>query len=115
MSRYGRRLYELARGVDDSDVVPDRPTQSISVEDTFERDVLLTETAPTIQRLAARRWSASRKEPRTARTVVGVALLLVKGIVMGTFPGVALPPSAVPSAPKPGPNSSLVEVSEAAE
>src|SRR5215831_2338025 len=32
--RYGQRLYELARGIDDGEVVPDRPTQSISVEDT---------------------------------------------------------------------------------
>jgi DNA polymerase IV len=39
--RYGVRLYELARGVDESKVVPDRPTQSISAEDTFERDVPL--------------------------------------------------------------------------
>src|ERR1700758_2512836 len=30
--RYGVRLYELARGIDESPVVPDRPTQSISVE-----------------------------------------------------------------------------------
>src|SRR5438105_570836 len=35
--RYGVRLYELARGIDDSEVVPNRPTQSISVEDTFEK------------------------------------------------------------------------------
>src|SRR6202035_4404507 len=28
--RYGRRLHELARGIDDNEVVPDRPTQSIS-------------------------------------------------------------------------------------
>jgi len=68
--RYGRRFYELARGVDDSEVVPDRPTQSISVEDTFERDVLLAETEPMIRRLAEKLWSASRKEPRTAHTVV---------------------------------------------
>jgi DNA polymerase-4 len=68
--RYGRRLYELARGIDDSQVVPDRPTQSLSVEDTFERDVLLAETEPMIRRLAERLWSASRKESRTARTVV---------------------------------------------
>src|SRR6516165_991295 len=68
--RYGRRLHELARGIDDSEVVPDRPSQSISVEDTFERDVLLAETEPMIRRLAERLWSASRKESRTARTVV---------------------------------------------
>src|ERR1700731_245576 len=34
--RYGVRLYELARGIDDNPVVPDRPTRSISVEDPFE-------------------------------------------------------------------------------
>jgi len=68
--RYGRRLYGLARGIDESEVVPDRPTQTISVEDTFERDVLLTETEPMIRRLAEKLWSASRKESRTARTVV---------------------------------------------
>jgi DNA polymerase-4 len=68
--RYGVRLYELARGVDESEVVPDRPTQSISVEDTFEQDVPLSETDPMIQRLAEKLWSASRKESRIARTVV---------------------------------------------
>ena len=61
---------ELARGIDESEVVPDRPTQSISVEDTFEKDVLLRETEPMIRRLAEKLWSASRLESRTARTVV---------------------------------------------
>jgi DNA polymerase IV len=51
--RYGVRLYGLARGIDNSEVVPDRPTQSISAEDTFEHT-----------------WAASRKESRIARTVV---------------------------------------------
>jgi DNA polymerase IV len=68
--RYGMRLYELARGIDDSQVVPNRPTQSMSVEDTFEKDVLLLETEPMIRRLAEKLWSTSRKEPRIARTVV---------------------------------------------
>ena len=68
--RYGLRLHELARGIDDSEVVPDRPTKSISVEDTFERDVLLADTEPMIRRLAEKVWSASRKESRVARTVV---------------------------------------------
>jgi len=67
---YGRRLHELARGIDDSEVVPDRPTQSISVEDTFEQDVLLAETEPMIRRLAEKLWAASRQESRIARTVV---------------------------------------------
>ncbi len=68
--RYGLRLHELARGIDDSEVVPDRPTQSISVEDTFEQDVPLAETEPMIRRLAEKLWSGSRKESRIARTVV---------------------------------------------
>jgi len=67
---YGVRLYELARGIDESPVVPDRPTQSISVEDTFEHDVPLSETEPMIRRLAEKLWSASRKESRIPRTVV---------------------------------------------
>jgi len=69
-ARYGLRLYELARGVDHSPVVPDRPTKSISAEDTFEHDVLLDETESVIRRLAEKVWNASRKESRIARTVV---------------------------------------------
>ena len=42
--RYGVRLYELARGIDENPVVPDRPTKSISVEDTFQEDVLIADT-----------------------------------------------------------------------
>ena len=68
--RYGVRLYELARGVDESKVIPDRPTKSISAEDTFERDVPLSETEPMIRKLAELTWAASRKETRIARTVV---------------------------------------------
>src|SRR6059058_2076547 len=68
--RHGVRLYELARGIDNSEVVPDRPTQSISAEDTLERDVLLTEMEPMIRKLPENSWTASRKESRIARTVV---------------------------------------------
>ena len=68
--RYGQRLYELARGIDESPVVPNRPTQSVSAEDTFEQDVVLAETEPMIRRLAEKTWVASRKESRIARTVV---------------------------------------------
>ncbi len=67
--RYGVRLYELARGIDESEVVPDQPTQPISVEGTLEKDLLLNELKPMIRRLAEKLWSVSRKEARVARTV----------------------------------------------
>ena len=68
--RYGQRLYELSRGIDNGQVIPNRPTKSISAEDTFEHDVLLSETEPMIRRLAEKVWSASRKESRIPHTVV---------------------------------------------
>jgi DNA polymerase IV len=68
--RHGLRLYELARGVDNSEVIPDRPTRSISAEDTFEHDVPLLETEPMIRRLAEKTWTAACKESRIARTVI---------------------------------------------
>ena len=68
--RYGARLYQLARGIDHSPVIANRPTKSISAEDTFERDVPLSETEPLIRRLAEKVWATSRKEVRLARTVV---------------------------------------------
>lgn len=68
--RYGGRLHELARGIDQHAVVPHRPTQSISAEDTFEQDVPLDGTEPMIRRLAEKTWAASLKESRVARTVV---------------------------------------------
>jgi DNA polymerase-4 len=68
--RHGIRLYELARGIDNSPVLPDRPTQSVSAEDTFQHDVPLSETESLIRRLAEKTWAASRNETRIARTVV---------------------------------------------
>jgi DNA polymerase-4 len=68
--RYGLRLYELARGIDENPVVPDRETKSVSAEDTLPADVPLSETELLIRQLAEKAWNASRKESRTARTVV---------------------------------------------
>ena len=59
--RYGARLYEPARGIDANPVVSDQPTQSISVEDQLEEDMLLTETEADPATLKL--W-ASRKEAR---------------------------------------------------
>ena len=68
--RYGRRLSELAFGIDERAVDPDQPVQSISAEDTFARDVRLSETEPMIRELAAKTWAATRKTERIGRTVV---------------------------------------------
>jgi DNA polymerase-4 len=68
--RYGRRLSDLAHGIDHGEVRPDRPTQSISSEDTFANDVPLAATEPMIRDLAARTWAATRRTERIGRTVV---------------------------------------------
>ncbi len=69
--RYGERLFELARGVDRSRVVAQRPTQSISSEDTFASDVNLAALEEKIIELATRTWRAADQEvQRVGRTVV---------------------------------------------
>ena len=39
--RYGRRLYELARGIDEREVDADQQVQQVSAETTFSEDVRL--------------------------------------------------------------------------
>src|SRR5271170_1554675 len=68
--RYGLRLYELARGIDHNPVVANRRSKSISAEDTFERDLPLSETENLIRRLSEKVWAGSRKDGRVARTVI---------------------------------------------
>jgi DNA polymerase-4 len=68
--RYGRRLHELAYGIDERAVVPDQPVQSISAEDTFAEDLPLAALEPMIRMLAAKTWAATRKTERIGRTVV---------------------------------------------
>jgi DNA polymerase-4 len=74
--RWGRRLHELARGIDEHAVQPERPTLQVSAEDTFEHDLPLEELEPHIRRLAEKAWAghlrvnASEERGRVARTVV---------------------------------------------
>ncbi|MGN6112984.1 MAG: DNA polymerase IV [Luteimonas sp.] len=73
--RWGRRLHELAFGIDERAVVAERPTLQVSAEDTFERDLLLHELEPHIRRMAEKAWAGYERErardpDRIARTVV---------------------------------------------
>jgi DNA polymerase-4 len=67
---FGLRLHALAQGIDARPVEPDQPVQSISAEDTFERDLPLDELEPMIRTLAEKTWKAARKTERIGRTVV---------------------------------------------
>jgi DNA polymerase-4 len=68
---WGERLYELSLGIDERAVHTDLPTQSISAEDTFERDLRLDELEGAIRALAAKAWRAAEREiERVGRTVV---------------------------------------------
>lgn len=68
--RFGKRLYECARGIDERLVQPNQRVKSISSEDTFSSDVLLNDLDEAIRRLAEKTWNATRKTSRVGRTVV---------------------------------------------
>jgi len=67
---FGVALYRRARGIDQRAVEPDQPVQSISSEDTFERDLPLGKLGPHVRRIAQKAWGATRKTERVGRTVV---------------------------------------------
>jgi len=68
--RFGVRLYNLARGVDNNEVRPDRPVKSISSEHTFETDLSLAELETPTRAAAERTWHQAAKSDRIGRTVV---------------------------------------------
>ncbi|WP_202839351.1 DNA polymerase IV [Luteimonas saliphila] len=67
---FGASLYRRARGIDERPVEPNQPVQSISAEDTFERDLPLAELVPHVRRIAEKAWNATRKTERIGHTVV---------------------------------------------
>ncbi len=73
--RWGRRLHELAHGVDERAVQSERPTLQVSSEDTFASDIPITQLDDAIRELAGKTWRAYLRERerhpgRVARTVV---------------------------------------------
>lgn len=67
--RFGQRLWELSRGIDEHPVVPDRPRKSISNETTFERDLTIQELAMELPQLAEHLWRDTSRRNLQARTV----------------------------------------------
>jgi DNA polymerase-4 len=68
--RYGYRLYELARGIDERPVEPDQAVQQVSAETTFDIDLRLDQLDEVLKRLAAKAWEQTRKKGLAGRTVV---------------------------------------------
>jgi DNA polymerase-4 len=67
--KWGTRLWELARGIDESPVVPSRKRKSWSSESTFPRDISLDEVADYIRKEAQSLWSALQAKEMVGRTV----------------------------------------------
>ncbi|HET9049309.1 MAG TPA: DNA polymerase IV [Chiayiivirga sp.] len=73
--RWGQRLHALSMGIDEHAVEANRPTQSISCEDTFAQDLPLADLEPQVRALAERTFASYQQqrqhEPdRLGRTVV---------------------------------------------
>jgi DNA polymerase IV len=68
--RYGTRLAGLARAIDDSPVLSERPVQSLSAEDTFAEDLRLDQLDDSIRHLAERAWKGQVRLDRVGRSVV---------------------------------------------
>jgi len=68
--RWGRRLAELAEGIDEHPVEPERPSTQISAEDTFAVDLDLDAIGAELRPLAEKVWGAAQRSQRIGRTVV---------------------------------------------
>ncbi len=67
--KWGRRLWELARGIDESPVVSSHKRKSWSSENTFQTDITRAEVADYLSREAHDLWDQIEKRGMHARTV----------------------------------------------
>ena len=67
--KWGTRLWELARGIDESPVEPSRKRKSWSSENTFAHDVTREEAAAWIRDEAHRIWKSLEERSMRGRTV----------------------------------------------
>jgi DNA polymerase-4 len=67
--RWGTRLWELARGIDESPVEPSRKRMSWSSENTFATDITRDEVADYLRTESAKLWETLEKKGMRGRTV----------------------------------------------
>ncbi len=67
--KWGTRLWELARGIDESPVVPSRKRKSWSSENTFAHDVTRDEAATWIREQAQKLWESLEQRSMRGRTI----------------------------------------------
>jgi DNA polymerase-4 len=67
--KWGTRLWELARGIDESPVEPSRKRKSWSSENTFSADVTREEAAAWIREQAQKIWESLEQRSMRGRTV----------------------------------------------
>lgn len=67
--KWGTRLYELARGIDESPVVPSRKRKSWSSENTFQTDITLGEVAEFLREESHKLWESLEQRSMRGRTI----------------------------------------------
>jgi DNA polymerase-4 len=67
--KWGTRLWQLARGIDESPVEPSRPRKSWSSENTFSKDITLDEVAAWLRDQAHSLWETLAAKKLVGRTV----------------------------------------------
>jgi DNA polymerase-4 len=67
--KWGTRLWELARGIDESPVEPSRERKSWSSENTFASDITLEDVAAYLRDESVKLWESTQKHAMRGRTV----------------------------------------------
>jgi DNA polymerase IV len=67
--KWGTRLYELARGIDESPVITSHKRKSWSSENTFQKDITLEEVADYLRSESQRLWESIEQRSMRGRTV----------------------------------------------
>jgi DNA polymerase-4 len=67
--KFGTRLWELARGIDERPVVPLRKATQVSMENTFDNDITIGEVREFLAGEASKLWAYLERKERRGRTV----------------------------------------------